>query len=1029
MAGKKPQVPIVIPSTGTRKDIDPHVATADMAVAAENVVAFDQVIRPRPALNNEGFGAIAQPWSQVYDDGDFGPDWHPYAFCQLDDGTLLVSCRNDTTGAAQRFMHSTDQGESWQVTAAVHPEAADGDHVITWMAVYNEKLFCHTQNFDATWDPEVDAGVEYIYRSALTSFPATLSFDSIGPIEFNKFDHGWGGPDPYLYSFLDMYLGKTEISYDEDNDALMFLYMSDNGVDAGGYEAWCIYDASTTTGAGDVTHLGNQPPLLGGVYYSNLSWANRKWLTYTKGTALFAQPPQNYARIVTAYCIQLEWNGSDYTYDADVGNYMTIYNNNLANPINIGTYEIDSTGVVSIGGRALEVPYTDDLFYVLQYSVSSLFKQMQLMRVSMNSSGFDEHEITESWGPEFTLASAYDPFDTDHKLAIFTEGDLENSDKTYVITSANAGETWQRSVYGGLDIDLSASNRGHEHVNRVTDQHFVHDRTSSGVSTYYQYNSIWYMPSSAAPNLYGSPTQVGQIDLDEEDQAIIVGTTKALLRLDRTNNLWDRITADHLQTVDTGVTGVWTESGDIPPLSVTDDRTEYVSGVSIDSAYGDNHWVFRSIEVQGKTFFLATNGQCYPIAYHEDMEGGFARRMGEVQPTDPNDLPAFDPLDYPAGYLRTGNLAPKASCMAVGANRVLLGNLGISPFGVDTSAFSDCDRGWGLTQTTLLGDTPGPIVSMNEVSALQIAIYKTDAIYHAVAQTEFMGVAAPFRFELAKAGVVGPCSPSSVLRNYDGRQIYLGRDGGVYMYDGVAPIDGGRNIRRMVQPYLDPNQLEKCWGMVDYRRKLIWFFYPTKGGQVNKGIVLSTDQGYPWQCWPITLPVGWNFTTGLDARFSTDPALEDLGGVLGDYGDATLGSFSTGEQFMIMGRENNTWYTQDWDDDGTYTDDGAPLSVLMDTGWTNPPGSGGASTYMLDELYHIFNSPDPDMELQIRVKAQQLGENVRYSEARDLYAGKVRRKTSHRVSGTRFGVEMSGKIRRSFTWGGAISTIIKRGER
>jgi hypothetical protein len=373
----------------------------------------------------------------------------------------------------------------------------------------------------------------------------------------------------------------------------------------------------------------------------------------------------------------------------------------------------------------------------------------------------------------------------------------------------------------------------------------------------------------------------------------------------------------------------------------------------------------------------------------------------------------------------------------------------------------------------MLGDTPGGIVSMNEISALSIAVYKTDAIYQAVAQTEFQGVAAPFRFELSKAGISGPCSPAAVVRNHDGRQVYLARDGGVYMYDGVAPIDGGRNIRRMIQDHIDYNNLDKVWGMVDRQRKLIWYFYPTVGGTVNRGIVISTDQGFPWKVWSLKLPDGWNFVTGSDVVLTQGMAVSELN-ALGSYTTETLGSFSSGEQTMLMGTLNNIWYRQKWADDGAYTDDGIPIPIRLHGGWVAP--GNDLTLWTADEMTHLFQDklqepvtivsmytpeepvpeepplpPDNDPivgegvedpapppgdstqeatpELQVRLLAQQIGNVFRATKWVPLYAGTKRRRTRHRTTGIRFRMEMEGSITRMFNWAGAMLSVAKRGKR
>ena len=246
------------------------------------------------------------------------------------------------------------------------------------------------------------------------------------------------------------------------------------------------------------------------------------------------------------------------------------------------------------------------------------------------------------------------------------------------------------------------------------------------------------------------------------------------------------------------------------------------------------------------------------------------------------------------------------------------------------------------------------------------------------------------------------------------------------MYDGVAPLDGGRNIRRMVQGSIDLDNLGKCWGMVDRARKLVWFFYPSKGGMVNKGIVISTDQGFPWPVWPVDLPSGWDFTAGSEVLLENDITIGDVA-PLGTYNEETLASFASGQTALLMGLRNGTFMSQKWDDqDGIYTDNGLPIRVHMRTGWTTP---AGVEQYAADEVYHIFSSPDPAMELQVRLRAQQIGQRIIERGPRSLSAGKLRRRTRHRVSGAQFALDFQGSITRMFNWGGAVMTGGKKANR
>jgi hypothetical protein len=337
------------------------------------------------------------------------------------------------------------------------------------------------------------------------------------------------------------------------------------------------------------------------------------------------------------------------------------------------------------------------------------------------------------------------------------------------------------------------------------------------------------------------------------------------------------------------------------------------------------------------------------------------------------------------------------------------------------------DRGWGRVQRTLVGDTPGEIVSLNEISALAVAIYKTDAIYSAIAQVDFVQTQAPFRFELVKAGVPGPCSPMCVLRMHTGEHAYLGRDGGVYVYDGVAPRDVGRNVRRMIQPFLDTNEYGKAWGMVDNARKLLWFFYPTKSQNINRGIVMSTDQGLPFPVWPIQMPAGWQMTAGQRCFFVTDTAIGEIQDSLVSQDPRALGDYATGREEMCVGRINNSWFTQKWIDDGDYTDEGNAIQCYLKTGW-NPFGSM-IQFKTVHELYHLFKAEGDELTVNMTVAAHQADTSILLSGPEALSNLATQLRTNHRATGTRFSIELDVMATRLFNWGGATATFVPRGMR
>ena len=1033
MASKKQQFPVNVPVSGVRKDVSKLRQTSDMAERGINLIYYDGVIRPRPALTPENFGTEdAQPWQLIYEDGDEA-GYHMTAYCQMDDGTILANFV-DAAGTGQKLSYSTDTGHSWQDTAH-HPRAVVTTTFTSAMYIFGGKLFM----FDLFWNqiagecqPDGNAHVptEYIYRTALTSFPTSVSWTTLGPVEWDAHVTDGTVADPFYCTVYQPHLGN--IMYDEENDHIVASDVRGTSFPC----TWGLADALTTADwAADSYHiLGNAAGAsISGTALTIPWFINKEWMAYGYNQSIFGVP---YIYLDNAVAItSCLYRSSSGKYEAGdegagftilegtVGNNYSNFTTNISERNDLTQYYCSSPGVqvndvgdsetlVVFKGLTIDQDWIHDVWKVkLAHPDDAEPHLLSMEKVqTIEDSTFEPSSIT--------MGNISD------RIVFFTRD--KTTFKFRGISTDDDGLNWNITALGGPEDEFGYTAKDQIVSNPSTLQHFIGTHTIVAVPfdhTELALQEIWISPTTGGPGQFGDSTTLFQMDMDDEDSVVVQGTTKALLRLDRANAEWDRMTADHSETV--GI-DPWVSSGDIPPLTVSSDRAEYASGTTIDGTYGTHPWVFRSFETQGKTFLMATNGQCRPLCYHSDMAGGFARRMGEVPVGDPNDYNPWDADSWPAGYLRIGNLAPVARCMAVGANRVLLANLpSVSPYAVEVSGFNDPDRGWGLTQITLLGDTPGEIVALNEISALSVAMYKTDAIYQAIAQTEFLGVAAPFRFELSKAGISGPCSPGSVLRNFDGKHIYLARDGGVYMYDGVAPIDGGRNVRRMIQNDLNLNALGKTWGMVDIQRKLVWFFYPSKTGLVNKGIVVSTDQGYPWPAWQVQMPEGWDFAAGGAVFLEDDIAIGDIGR-LASYGTATLGSFSSGEQQLLMGTRGNAWHSQKWVDDGDYTDSNLPIPVDLLTGWNSP---GGAHRWTADELYHIFSSPDPELEVMITLYAQQFGSEILKSKDVPLTANRLRRRTRHRVPGTQFAMGLKGSITRSFEWGGGVLTAKRSGER
>jgi len=1018
MANKKEKVPFPVPSSGVRNDVNRLVQTGEMASIGDNCLFFDGTIRPRPSLTKEiddpvGGRQLVPQYQEVYDAGNVGYDRRGTAFVETSNGVMLAAYVDSTSYNGDKWAMSVDGGQNWSYDVALD-KVDGGTRTPDWMFEVDGYLFASTDG-------------SALYRAPVSTLPSSLTWETLatGMTDMN--------PNGLFLHY----------QYDYEHDALI---IADNS----SLVVWVVYDITAASGPWTKENI-----IPDGTDFVE-STANRlispgglcgNW--YVVPCAYDTTAPANsyVEQWLTAYPI--EWDGSTYNIDLDSGVSKLMVSNSY-NPYPVGGVASSRFGTAVFDG-GVDAAGSKCIFLI------SASGQDFEAEIYLDSTGFIDSSLkytpVDTWGGQVITYVRTES----SLMALAYTGKSEYPFYRFpnLLTSVDGGATWMRFIADEHYIDeKEASDAWPDGEPMVSFMHWTQWRLSIndtdgrvflfGHCSYDDWNPVYkeydhpkaYLaPNSQGGGALGSATTVFQANMDDEDDTVILGTTKAWARLDRDTNLWTRITASDTETVDGdnagGSDGDWNDGGagtgydaDIPPLSSYPDDTSYVSGVSIDGVYGDHPWVFRTFEASGETYLIGTNGQCYPLIYHPDMPGGFARRLGEMTIDDPNYVA------NPTNGSALGDLAPKAKCIAVAANRVVLAN---DPSGtgseVSVGGWNDPDRSWGEDdfQFVLLTDTPGKIISMNEISALQVAIYKEDAIYHAISQTEFLNVSAPFRFELSKAGISGPCSPNSVLRNFDGRQIYLARDGGVYMYDGVAPLDGGRNIRRLIQDDIDLNKLGRAWGMVDNKRKLVWFFYPTKSGFVNSGIVISTDQGYPWPCWKVNLPSSWNFVTGAQITLTDDISLGELKRLDSYSDDVTLASFSSGQSEMLMGLQNCVFFSQKYDDDSaSYDDDGVPIGIHLRTGWITP---AGLEVSTADTIHHVFSCVDPEQELLVRLRAQQLGRNIRESKASSLSSGKRQRRTKHRVSGVQFSLDIQGAINRSFNWGGGIMSYKKRGGR
>lgn len=499
----------------------------------------------------------------------------------------------------------------------------------------------------------------------------------------------------------------------------------------------------------------------------------------------------------------------------------------------------------------------------------------------------------------------------------------------------------------------------------------------------------WFVMGQTGTGVNGDPLigkalSLFQGDLDTEPSGLYLGSEHRLLHFNLDTEVWDDLSPQY------------TESD---PPDPGDDTT-----YKIDGDPDENRWVFRVTEKGGDKYILATNGQIPPVAWKTELDE--FRPIGDIDED---------------GVIDGGEVsAPLATTMALANNRLVLGN----DLSIYVSDPQDFDLGYDVEYK--LTDTYGPIVAMRELNALTIAILKSDAIYHGISQVEFMGVSAPMRFELIKAGIVGPCSDASVVYLPDGRLCWLGRDGGVYVYDGAVPIDIGRHIRHAISPILDTDRLGWAHATIDTKTNLLWFFFPYKaspGYGMNLGLVLSIDQGTSWPAWFVQWPSTWNIMSAINVYTQTDLTYGDFPDTSYlDLQTLTYGSFEGGKwQFMFV-RDNLACYTFDW---AVANDNEIPIHVLMETGWYDFDDVYAFDTF--HEMHHMVELiPHDELEWTL-ISEQSDGTTLEQSDT--LAADTSRLRTTYRQTGRRHRFRMEGDVLNVFRWGGAAGMFSRRGGR
>jgi hypothetical protein len=375
-----------------------------------------------------------------------------------------------------------------------------------------------------------------------------------------------------------------------------------------------------------------------------------------------------------------------------------------------------------------------------------------------------------------------------------------------------------------------------------------------------------------------------------------------------------------------------------------------------------------------------------------------------------------------ATYSDVGGTPPRARCMMIISDRILLGNL-LSGVGgavaggssYDISANIDFDSGWGATLSGILADTPGDITAMVEMGGLRGVIYKSDAIYMVTAT----GGVTPIAIELRQAGVEGPISPAAVARLSDGLHIYLAQDGSLMQFDGVNPSTLGYPIQKYIASTVDFKQIKRSFLMWDSERKELHVVYAENGfTDPNVDVVISFPSLAIWpQRWA-SLRMG----AGAKLKIAFNLTIGDLTGTLGSQ-TKTLGEFGTESRALFLGEIGG----QSYQESGA-TDAGSPIGTFFETGLSDLGAPKNFKT--LSEVDHVFDRTAAAQLVTVKTGASDYGEARTLDAGQSLDVGEAGPYiTGHRRTARRHSLRLEASASQPIVWHGASASLALRGLR
>lgn len=483
---------------------------------------------------------------------------------------------------------------------------------------------------------------------------------------------------------------------------------------------------------------------------------------------------------------------------------------------------------------------------------------------------------------------------------------------------------------------------------------------------------VFGCPPEASPRLYNFINHNGVVQLRSG-----VATVGSALDSNFTNIVRYRTHLGHLTTVVSTCAKLWGWSLDtIDWADLTDPENPL-------SSSGYTPTLFRIFPKNNKAYLIGVNGANDPICWDSES----------------------------AMYSLVGGSPPKAKCIAVCNNRVLMANHGDGKESwVDVSDFNDFESGWGNVQLANLIDFPGAIIEMRELGMMTVAIYKEDSIYIATAQA----ANDPYSFELRFGGIEGPVSSMAVLTLPDTTQLYLTNTCEVMHFNGVNLTPLGRAVQAAIESIAHKPRLALARAFYDAKNRTANFIIPTDDVDALHNIIaIKIDD---WSVWPQKYPENYDICACSTLVFEQNVRIGDLIYNIGSY-LLPIGTMSMGYLEVVMGIGNQAVKF-----DGN-TDTGTSIEGLIQTPMSLPDPEEPARLTDIQEIIPLYHGT-PDTADLTMIRSVYGEDPVKDATSMDFSASRV---LGYRGTSRWFGSELVVTADSEFKYRGLIVSGVPRG--